>query len=88
MIARLDKSYYFADSLGRKISTYPFVTKKFRRMVPRKLQKLIICVDFTQFIEHIFFKILQRNLNKLQVLNFISNFCKIASFNFEYKFLQ
>ena len=24
MIARLDKSYYFADSLGRKRSTYPF----------------------------------------------------------------
>ena len=39
MIARLNKSYYFADSLGRKRSTYPFLTKKFRRMVPRKLQK-------------------------------------------------
>ena len=40
MIARLDKSYYFADSLGRKRSTYPFLTKKLRRMVPRKLQKI------------------------------------------------
>ena len=39
MIARLDKSYYFAHSLGRNRSTYPFLTKKFRRMVPRKLQK-------------------------------------------------
>ena len=38
MIARLDKGYYFADSLGRKRSTYPFLKKKFRRMVPRKLQ--------------------------------------------------
>ena len=27
MIARLDKSYYFADSLVRKRSTYPFLTK-------------------------------------------------------------
>ena len=39
MIAQLDKSYYFADSLGRKRSTYPSLTKKYRRMVPRKLQK-------------------------------------------------
>ena len=29
MIARPDKSYYFADSLGRKRSTYPFLTKSF-----------------------------------------------------------
>ena len=28
MIARLDKSYYFADSFGRKRSTYPFLTEK------------------------------------------------------------
>ena len=28
MIARLDKSYYFADSLGRKRSIYPFLIKK------------------------------------------------------------
>ena len=27
MIARLDKPYYFADSLGRKRSTYSFLTK-------------------------------------------------------------
>ena len=39
MIARLDKSYYFTDSLGKKRSTYPFLTKNFRRMVLRKLQK-------------------------------------------------
>ena len=28
IIARLDKSYYFADSLERKRSTHPFLTKK------------------------------------------------------------
>ena len=39
MIDRLEKNYYFADSLGRKRSTYTFLTKKYRRMVPRKLQK-------------------------------------------------
>ena len=47
MIARLDKSYYFSDSLGRKRSTYPFLTKKFRRMVPRKLQKTDNLCGFT-----------------------------------------
>ena len=28
MIARLDKSYYFVDSFGRKRSTYPLFDKK------------------------------------------------------------
>ena len=56
MIARLDKSYYFADSLGKKRSTYPFLTKKLRRMVPRKLQKIDnLSVFFLQFIQHFFF---------------------------------
>ena len=36
-IARLDKTYYFADSLGRKRTTYSFLTKKHWRIVPRKL---------------------------------------------------
>ena len=39
MMARLDKTYYFAASLGRKRTTYSFLTKKYRRMVPRKLRK-------------------------------------------------
>ena len=55
MIARLDKTYYFADSLGQKRTTYSFLTKNYGRMVPRKLQKLIICADFTQFLQHFFF---------------------------------
>ena len=55
MMARLDKTYYFADSLGRKRTAYSFLTKKYRRMVPRKLKKLIICLDFTQFIQLFFF---------------------------------
>ena len=55
MIARLDNTYYFADSMGRKRTAYSFPTKIYRRMVPRKLQKLIICADFPQFIQHFFF---------------------------------
>ena len=55
MIARINKNYYFADYLGRKRSTYPFLTKKFRRMVLESYKKLIICVVFTQFIQHFSF---------------------------------
>ena len=55
MIARLDKTYYFVDSFGRKRTSFFFLTKNYWRMVSRKLQKLIICVDFTQLIQHFFF---------------------------------
>ena len=55
MIARLDKNYYIADSLGRKRSFYPFLTKSIDKWFLKSYKKLIICVDFTQFIQHFFF---------------------------------
>ena len=36
MVAQLDKTYYFADSLGQKRSIFSSLTKKYRRMVLRK----------------------------------------------------
>ena len=39
MIARLGKTYYFAVSSGGKRTAYSFLTKMYRRKVPRKLQK-------------------------------------------------
>ena len=78
MIARLDKSYYCADSLGRKRSTYPFLSKKFRRMAPRKLQKIDNLFGFyANYSAFLLFKFFQKNLNSVHdvhVLNFISNF--------------
>ena len=78
MIARMNKSYYFADSLGRKRSTYPFLTKKFRRMVPRKLQKTDnLCGFYAIYSAFLLFKFFRKNLNNVHdvyVLNFISNF--------------
>ena len=78
MIAGLDKSYNFADSLGRKRSIYPFLTKKFRPMVPRKLQKSDNLCGFCAIYSSLFlFKFFQKNLNNVHdvhVLNFISNF--------------
>ena len=54
MIARLDEIYYFADSLGQKRTAYSFLTKNYRRMVPRKLQKTDNLCGFLQFIQHFF----------------------------------
>ena len=74
MIARLDKSYYF----GKKEINFPFLTKKFRRMVPRKIQKTDnLCGFYAFYSAFLLFKFFQKNLNNVQdvnVLNFISNF--------------
>ena len=78
MIARLDKSYCFADSLGIKRSTYNFLTKKYRQMVPRKLQKTDNLYGFDEiYSKFLLFKFFQKNLNNVHdvhVLNSISNF--------------
>ena len=78
MIARLDKNYYFADCLVRKRSTYPFLTKEFRRKVPRKLQKTDnLCRFYAIYSAFLLFNFFQKNLNNVldvHVLNFISNF--------------
>ena len=78
MISRLDKIYYFADSLGRKRTTYSSLTKKYGRMVPRKLRKTDnLCGFYALSSVFLLFKFYQRNLNNIHdvhVLNFISNF--------------
>ena len=77
MTARMDKSYYFADSLRRKSPTYPFLAKKYRRRVPRKLQKTdSLCGFYAIYSAILLFKFFQKNLNNVHdvhVLNFISN---------------
>ena len=78
MIARLEKSYYFADWLGRNRSTYPFLTKKYRRMVPRKLQKTVnLCEFYAIYSAFLLITFFQKNLNNVHdvhVLSFNSNF--------------
>ena len=77
-IARLDKGYFFADLLGRKGSTYPFLTKRYRRMVPRKLQKTDnLCNFYAIYSAFLLFKFFKKNLynvHDVHVLNFISIF--------------
>ena len=53
--ARLDKNYYFADSLGKKRSTYLFWQKSFEEWFLKSYKRLIICKDFKQFIQYFFF---------------------------------
>ena len=62
MIARLDKSYYFADFLGKRRSTYPFLTKTYRQMVPRKLQKTDSLCRFYAIYSAFFLKIFPEEL--------------------------
>ena len=69
MIARLDKTYYLADSLGRKRTACFFLTKKNWRMVPRKLQKNDnLCGFYAVFFSISFFK--STKFHDGHVLNF------------------
>ena len=55
MIARLDKTYYFADFMGRKRFNYSFLQKQYHCLVQKKLQNRKFVV-FKQFIEHFLFQ--------------------------------
>ena len=53
MIARLNRTYYYADSLARPITKYKFLNKKVSENdTTTSSEKLIICVDFTQYLQH------------------------------------
>ena len=41
MMARLNKTYYFADYSSRKRTTYSFLPKTYRRMIQMKNHKLM-----------------------------------------------
>ena len=40
MIGRLNRNYYYADSLARSITHYKFLNKKYQKMIQRPLQKM------------------------------------------------
>ena len=85
MIARMDKTYYFADSMGRKRSTYSLQIKKYRRTVHRKLQKTDDLWGFYAiYSAFLLFKFFQKNLNNIyvvHVLSFIRNLMSICIFS-------
>ena len=39
MIARLNRTYYYADSLARPITKYKFLSKKYQKMIQQPYQK-------------------------------------------------
>ena len=66
MIARMDKTHHFADSLSRNRTTYSFSTKTYPRMVPGKLQKTDKLYGFYAFLSTILlFNVFQKNLNNI-----------------------
>ena len=78
MIGRLNRNYYYADSLARSITHYKFLNKKYQKMIHRPLQKMEnLCGLYTIYAAFHLFKFLQTNLNNVHdvhVLNFISNY--------------
>ena len=78
MIGRLNRNYYYADSLARSITHYKFLNKKYQKMIQSPLQKMEnLCGFYTIYAAFHLFKILQTNLNNVHdvhVLNFFSNY--------------
>ena len=75
MIARLEKTYYFADSLSRKRTAYSSLTKIYRRMVPRKLQKTDnLCGFYAIYSAFLLFKFYQRNLNNIHDVHVLNEY--------------
>ena len=78
MIARLNRTYYYADSLDRPITKYKFLNKKYQKMIQQPVQKIDnLCGFYTIFAAFQLFKFFQTKLNNfhdLHVLYFISNY--------------
>ena len=78
MIARLNRIYYYADSLARPIAKYKFLNKKYQKMKQQPVQKPDnLCGFYTIFAAFQLFKFFQTKLNNVHdvhVLNFISNY--------------
>ena len=78
MIGRLNRNYYYADSLARSVIHYKFLNKKYQKMIHRPLKKMEnLCGFYTIFAAFQLFKFLQTNLNNVHdvhVLNIFSNY--------------
>ena len=78
MIGRLNRNYYYADSLARSVKHYKLLDKKYQNMIHRPIQKMQnVCGLYTIYAAFRLFKCLQTNLNNVHdvhVLNFISDY--------------
>ena len=77
MIARLNRTYYYADSLACPNKKYKFLNKKYQKMIQHPVQKTDnLCGFYTIFAAFHLFKFFQTKLNNvhdIHFLNFISN---------------
>ena len=78
MIARTVNEYFYADSLGKPQRKYPFLRKKYHRMISRELQQFKdVCGFYTIYAAYQLFKFNLRhldNIHDVHILNFISNY--------------
>ena len=52
LIVRLNRNYYYADSLARSVTHYKFLGKKYQKKYIDHFRRCKICVDSTQFLQH------------------------------------
>ena len=52
LIARINRNYYYADSLARSITHYKFIGKSTKKLYIDHFRRCKICVDSTQFLRH------------------------------------
>ena len=78
MIGRLNRTYYYADSLARAITNYKFLNQKYQKTIQQPVQKTDkLCEFYTIFAAFQLFKFCRTKLNNVHdvhVLNFISNY--------------
>ena len=52
LIARLNRTYYSADSLARPITKYKFLNKKYQKMIQQPVQKTDNLCGFYTILQH------------------------------------
>ena len=74
MIARLNRTYYYADSLARPITKYKFLNERYQKMIQHPVPKTEnLCRFYTIFaaLQMVnFFQTKLDNVNDVHVLNF------------------
>ena len=75
MIARLNRTYYYADSLARPITKHKFSNKNYQKMIQQPVQETDnLCGFHKNFAAFQIFKFFQTKLNNVLVLNFLSSY--------------
>ena len=78
MIARLNRTFFYADSLARPITKYKFLNKMYQKMIQQPVQKTDnlygFYTIFAAFQLFIFFQTKLNNVHDVHVLKLKSNY--------------